>query len=146
MEKEKEKAAKEKETKERSSKSGSSKSRRSNEKASSSSSLEAVASSTAPPATSDSSDSSAMTSDYEGSGVDADTEDSLTTDEEVDKLVDAATTTEGAVQCSQKWVNLKNAGGPPQVSAVKLDVSISTDDILSATASDEAETEPCSSD
>lgn len=146
---EKEKAAKEKEVKDKTSKS-SSKSRserRSSEKAPSSN--EASSSSSVPPpptATSDSSDSSPITSDYDGSGVDADTEDSLTTDEEVDKLVDAATTTEGAVQCSQKWVNLKNSNQPGPSSA-KQDVSISTDDILSEMgSSSESATESVTSD
>lgn len=35
----------------------------------------------------------------------------MTTDEEVDKLVDAATTTEAAAQGSGKWVNVKNGAG-----------------------------------
>lgn len=46
------------------------------------------------------------------SSADADTEDNLTTtDEEVDKLVDAATSAQAAtaVQCSEKWVNVKSA-------------------------------------
>ncbi|KAH8108653.1 P-loop containing nucleoside triphosphate hydrolase protein [Phellopilus nigrolimitatus] len=59
----------------------------------------------------DASDSSPGTSDSECSGADADTEDSMTTDEEVDKLVDAATTTEAAAQGSGKWVNVKNGAG-----------------------------------
>lgn len=58
----------------------------------------------APPAsTSDSSSSS------DSETCDADTEDSMTSDEEIDKLVDAATTTEVAKEGSEKWVNVKNA-------------------------------------
>ncbi|OCB87677.1 hypothetical protein A7U60_g5203 [Sanghuangporus baumii] len=55
-----------------------------------------------------SSDSSSSVSDYDGSGVDADTEDSMTTDEEIEKFVDAATTSEAATeQKAKKWVNVK---------------------------------------
>lgn len=58
----------------------------------------------APPASpSDSSSSS------DSEGCDVDTEDSMTSDEEIDKFVDAATTTEVAKEGSEKWVNVKNA-------------------------------------
>jgi len=58
------------------------------------------------PSTASSSDA-----DTDGSGAEADTEDSLTTDEEVDKLVDAATSAEPAKEGTEKWVNVK---GTPQ--------------------------------
>ncbi|EJC99988.1 uncharacterized protein FOMMEDRAFT_22463 [Fomitiporia mediterranea MF3/22] len=116
-----ERAAKEKTDKdektEKSSKKDSTKSsrseRRSSEKTTSSSTTESgeTTSASNPPSstsTSSSCDSSPSVSDYEGSGMDADTEYSMTTDEEVDKLVDAATTTETAdSQNSKKWVNIK---------------------------------------
>lgn len=97
-------------------------------------------SSSTPPSTTTStftSDSSPSVSDYDGSGIDADTEDSMTTDEEVDKLVDAATTTDAAdSQASKKWVNVK---GSPL--SEKQDATTSTNETLAAESTQTTATE-----
>ncbi|KLO10975.1 P-loop containing nucleoside triphosphate hydrolase protein [Schizopora paradoxa] len=64
----------------------------------------------ASPAATDSSSESASESD--GNGADADTE-SVTSDEDIDKLVDAATTTEAVPKGSEKWVNVKSTQTTP---------------------------------
>jgi len=53
-------------------------------------------------------ESTSSGSDTDGSGADADTEESVTSDEEIDKLVDAATTAEAVPKGSEKWVNVKS--------------------------------------
>ena len=57
----------------------------------------------------ESSDSSSSDTDCGSSGAEADTEDSVTTDEELEKMVDAATTCEPATKSHEKWVNVSKA-------------------------------------
>ena len=60
----------------------------------------------------ESSSSGSTTETENTSGADADTEDSMTTDEEVDRLVDAATSAAPAPakgKAAEKWVNVKSA-------------------------------------
>lgn len=54
------------------------------------------------------SDSSSSDTDGSSSGADADTEDSVTTDEELERMVDAATKSEPATKAHEKWVNVSN--------------------------------------
>ncbi|KAI5120959.1 hypothetical protein M0805_001663 [Coniferiporia weirii] len=137
----KEKAEKAKEKDEKAAKKDKSRSeRRSLEKAAAAAAAEKTAeveAVTSP--TNDSSDSSPSTSDSEGSGADADTEDSMTTDEEIDKLVDAATTTESAAQGTEKWVNVK-AAAEKQDAATSTEVEVTSAATMTTTTCEDAST------
>ena len=78
---------------------------------------ESTATEVASPTATSPTDTTSTSSDSEG--CDADTEDSVTTDEEIDKLVDAATTTEVAKEGTEKWVNVKSTSTEQNTSSTE---------------------------